>query len=229
MKIITANVYAFNREQEDASRVLEDSDAVAIGAQEAWRFTNLDGYSRHRGDGGRGALEVPIFLRKRDTAYLGHAGYRVTPDLGTSVAPDRWITWCRFRHDEHRFVLINTHVNAALQDRDTGELYQAARVEWAERHMRAVVAEVRRHRRDGFRPIVTGDFNYYPRAGQSEPWRWSPHVALTRIRMDYKSHRLDGIAVPSVLESTTAHDFDLPGSDHRAVSVHLDLPRKAAT
>lgn len=229
MKIITANVYAHNRQMEDAKQTLEDTRAVVIGAQEAWRFGVMHGYSRHDGDGERACLEVPIFLRREGTEYLGHGAYRVKPDLGASYTPERWITWLRFRHAGHQLVCINTHFDAVLQDPESGDVHDAARVEWAAFQMRRLTAEVRKHRRDGFKPIVTGDFNYFPRPGQSEPWRWSPQVALTRNRLDYQWHRLDGIAVPSRLEATTAHDFVLPGSDHRAVYRHLDLPKRGAS
>lgn len=223
MRIVSANVYARNREVDQASQRLEDTNAVGIGAQEAWQFGTLAGYSKYVGAGGRGAQEVPVFLRRRGTTYRGHGAYFVKPDLGTPITPDRWVTWVRFTFRRRRWVLINTHADAALQQPD-GDLTRSARVRWAETHMRQLVREVRRQRRDGYRPLVTGDFNYFPRAGQTDPWRWSPHVALTRVGLHYQWHRLDGIAVPARLEAHELHDFHLPGSDHRAVSVRLDVP-----
>lgn len=229
MKVITSNVYAWNREQDAACRVLTDTDAVVIGAQEAWRFPTPDGYTRHGegiADGSlKGAAEVPVFLRREGTTFLGEGHYKVTPDLGSSDAPDRWITWVRFAHAGHRWCLLNTHVNAALQDRDTGEVFHGqARVLWAQRHMEAIVREVKRQRRDGFRPLVTADANYYPRPGQTDVWDWSPHVALAKVRMVWHGHRLDGIGTPSTLDTGFPRDFELPGSDHRSLAVRITLP-----
>lgn len=228
MKIITSNVYAWNREQDAAKQVLSDSAAVVIGAQEAWRFGEIEGYQRCGSRrGGKPAQEVPIFLRDHGTRYLGGGAYMVKPDLGDSFTPERWITWIRFAHHGHRFAAINTHLDAALQNRETGEVYHsAARVEWAETHMRRLLREVRHQRRAGYKPIVTADFNYFPRKGQTELWRWSPHLALERARLHYEWHRLDGIGVPARMEHGNAHDFELPGSDHRSVSLVLHVPRK---
>lgn len=230
MKVTTANVYAFNRERDAARERLEQSGAVVIGAQEAWQFGPLGGYHRLGSTlGGRPALEVPIFLRKDAATYLGGGAYRVKPDLGASYTPERWITWARFEHAGYRWCAINTHFDAALQDRDTGEVYAgAARVQWAQRHMRQLLAEIRNQRGAGYRPLVTADFNYFPRSHQDELWRWSPHIALERARLHYEWHRLDGIGVPARFEHSSARPFELPGSDHKAVSVSITLPGRNA-
>lgn len=231
LTIVSANVYTANRRRDECREVLEDLDADVIGAQEGWWLNSLLGFNRLRADylGGRGAVEVPIFLA-RDLEYHGHGARYVHRDIpGSRVAKERWLSWCRFVKAGHRIALINGHINAALQQPD-GDVYRADRVDLARRHMKAIVREVRRTKADGYLPFVTLDSNYRRRAGQDvdELWRWSPHVALDRVGLKWISHGLDGVAVPVELDVRASlrypRDFVLPGSDHRGVRIDVDLP-----
>lgn len=223
-EFVSANVYGHNRSAEQLRQRLEETGAVGIGGQEAFWLGHLVGYRRLCGDQGRGALEVPIYLR-RDVTYLGHGAYKAKRDLGTPITPERWVTWARFRvGTSRRMVLINTHLDAALQNRDTGEILDAPRVDYAEGHMRMLAAEVRRQRRDGFLPFVTGDFNYFRRRPGQPLWRWSPQALMPRLDVSYHGHRLDGVGVPRGVAVLEAGPIALPGSDHDGVSVAVELP-----
>jgi len=228
LRLRTANVYAANHQRNAAARAVRAGDPDAIGGQEAWWLAALAGYRRtaaHRAAGRNGA-EVPVFVDNRHT-YHGDGAYCVTPDLGSRVAPDRWISWQRFDVDEHRFAAIGSHVNAALQ-RPDGALATGPRIKWAEVHMRALVDEVRRHRGDGFEPLVFLDANYARRPGQRKLWRWSPHRALARAGLTWYSHRVDGIAVPTSARVLNAGPFHIPGSDHDGFELVVDIPRRDA-
>lgn len=225
LRVWSTNVYRNNPTLLQLVEQLEKGRADAIGAQEAFRVSSLMGYRRFRPDIAAGiqGTEVANFL-PRPVDFRGEGAYRATRDLGDPRDHERWIVWTRWVQDGHRLVLINTHFNAGLQEVPSGALVDDPRVDEARRHMRTLLREIRRQLRDGWLPIVTGDFNYCRRREQSgRLWRWSPHRALRRAGLTYFSHGLDGIAVPRHVAVRRAGAFALLGSDHKGFELLVDL------
>jgi hypothetical protein len=225
----TANVYVANRRQAEVPSALAGVDVV--GTQEAWWLSHVDAMSRHRADfAGRHSVQNAVFLDRDRLKYLGHGAFRVLDAIpGDKFAPERWVTWSRFAVDAHLFCLIDTHVDAVIQSRETGRLLKNARAVRARRHMIALGREIRRQRADGFDPLVTLDANYRRPPAGVRLWRWSPHSSFARAGLDYYARRIDGIAVPRGSRIVAAGPFDIPGSNHHGFELVADIPRRRLT
>lgn len=183
--------------------------------------------------GGKSSREVPILLRKKKR-FLGQGAelisYRTRKD-NRGIAPDRYLTWVRYKHGGRNYCLINLHPNAAVQNRATGNVLNTsmARVKQYLKSMRALEREIKQQRADGYIVVVTGDLNFRVKTQDGKPWKWSPEAVFARTGLDYYAVGLDYIAwdkknlrrkrVRTIPVSRT-------GSDHPWIVANL-VPKKS--
>lgn len=225
LRVWAVNVYRKNPSLLQLRSRLEQGRADAIGCQEAVELAGVEGYRRFRCDIAAGAAGIEVAnLLRRDADYRGHGAYQASDHTGDPVGHDRWIVWTRWVQGGHQLVLINSHFNAEVQDGPTGRLVKDRRVDEYRTHMRRLVREIRRQHVDGWLPIVTLDANYFRRRQQrGRLWRWSPHRALRRAGLTYLSHGLMGVAVPRSVAVLHAGTVKLPGADHPALEIVIEL------
>lgn len=205
MRIVSANLYVGSKQKLKDARILDGLNAVAYGLQEAAYGTDevmrvmRDEYHLFAGsEAGKSGSEVPILLRKKGTTYLGDGAYlvsnRVRPN-NKGIAPDRYLTWVRYEFSGKKYVIINMHPNAAVQNRNTGKPLRKKlkRVREYIKSMKELEEEIKSQRADGFIPIVTGDLNYRVRKGVTL-WKWSPAAVFKRNNLDYINTGLDYVA-----------------------------------
>lgn len=205
MRIVSANLYVASKQKFKDAQILDSLNAVAYGLQEAWQGDDevmkvmRDRYDLYAAsEAGKSGQEVPILLRKRGVAYLGDGAYlvsdRVSPD-NKGIAPDRYLTWVRYEFGGKKYVLINMHPNAAVQDKRTGRSLsrKIKRVKGFIKSMRELDEEIKSQKADGFIPIVTGDLNFRD-IKSAELFRWSPTAVFNRNGMSFQAVGLDYVA-----------------------------------
>lgn len=235
MRIVSANLYVGSKQKLKDARILDGLNAVAYGLQEATYGTDevmrvmRDEYHLFAGsEAGKSGSEVPILLRKRGVTYLGDGAYlvsnRVRPN-NKGIAPDRYLTWVRYEFGGKKYVIINIHPNAAVQNKKTGKFLskKIKRVREYIKSMKELEEEIKAQKADGFIPIVTGDLNF--RDIKSAAFvRWSPTAVFKRNGMEFQAVGLDYVAWDSrrltkkrlkVIQSSQT------GSDHPWIVVDL--------
>lgn len=235
MRIVSANLYVGSKQKLKDARILDNLNALAYGLQEAW--VGDDEVKRVMGDeydmfaaaeAGKSGQEVAVLLRRAGVTYLGDGAYlvsdRVRPD-NRGVAPDRYLTWVRFEFRGKRYVLINMHPNAAVQNRETGRFLSRRIKRVAEyiKSMKELEEEIVAQKADGFIPIVTGDLNFRDIKAAALV-RWSPTAVFKRAGMDYHDVGLDYVAWDSRRLRATGRKtvpVGQTGSDHPWVVVDL--------
>jgi len=222
LEVIAVNVYVRNPTLALALWRLRHYGADLIGISEGYRIRA--GGLRYRRFGRRtprDARDVPILLRRALDVGSGMS-VRMSPDLGTRVAPERWATRRRFHKGGAVVSAINTHLNAAIQDPRTG----AGRPDTpggraAAEHAAQIVALADVERATGCRPVVTADGNYAVPRGDvrtlDDAWKGSLpgalHAAGYRVELD----GVDVIAWhPRDFEMIARDTVPVPGSDHGA-------------
>lgn len=205
--------------QHVGQNIAHNARAVRALAPRSVGFTELDGGGRHASVSivrkGLGPLyrlgvarhdashsqEVPVAVRRtrRFRVTLVDA-FQLSDDLpGKGIGNDRWMTIVEYERrgllKTRKYVHIATHWNAALQNRETGELLRSDRVRtMAESAGPLLEVAIRRYLAAGFTVFVTGDFNYRrPRLGV-KLWYWSPQEIFTRCGLAHREDGLDYIA-----------------------------------
>lgn len=235
MKIVTANLYVGSKQKLKDARILDGLNAVAYGLQEAaygddevMRVMRDEYHLFAAGEAGKSGQEVPVLLRKKGVTYLGDGAYlvsnRVRPD-NKGIAPDRYLTWVRYEYEGKKYVIINMHPNAAVQNKNTGRALsrKLKRVRQYIKSMKELQEEIQAQKADGFIPIVTGDLNFRD-IKSAALFRWSPTAVFKRADMDFQAVGLDYVAWDArrltkrgmkVIQSSQT------GSDHPWLMVNL--------
>lgn len=240
MKIVSANVYVGSKQKRKDAIKLDSLNAVAYGLQEAAYsdriFMNVMGDEYHRfsaAEAGKSGKEVPILLRKRGVEFLGDGAYliseRVKPN-NTGIAPDRYLTWVRYKYKNVKYCIINVHPNAVVQNKKTGRFLskKMKRVSQYIASMKRLQAEIKRQQNDGFVVIVTGDMNFRD-IKAAKLVRWGPVAIFKRCGLTYHAVGLDYVAWDSeklVKKSMRVIPASQTGSDHPWIVADL-RPRRA--
>lgn len=222
LDVIAVNVYVRNRTLALALWWLRHYGAHVIGISEGYRVR--DGglwYRRFGRRTPRDARDVPLLIR-RTLMFGSGLSIRMSPDLGTRVAPERWATRQRFHRAGVVVSAINTHVNAGIQDPQTGEgRPNTPGGQAAARHAWAIVAMADEERQHHCRPVITADGNYAVPRGNvhslDDAWAGSLpgalHAAGYRVELD----GVDLIAWhPKDFALVRRDTVKVPGSDHGA-------------
>ncbi len=222
LDVIAVNVYVNNPTLGLALWRLRHYGADVIGISEGYRVHA--GGLRYRLFGRRiprDARDVPLLLRR--SFIFGRGGsVQMSPDLGTRVAPARWTTRRRFHKAGVVVSAINTHVNAGIQDPQTGEgRPNTPGGRAAAEHAAQIVAMAEAERLAGCRPVVTADGNYAVPRGQvttlAEAWPGSLPGALHGAGYWVELDGVDLVAWhPRDFALVRRDTVPVPGSDHGA-------------
>lgn len=210
MRIATINFYAGNPQALKDIGLIDSLNFDVAGIQEAHNKLEeiVAGLKDHyhvfhhvQKNGTRGSREnVSIIRKDRGYKIYGHDSYKVAPSARPiKYAPERYLVWVRFQDQRGRkFQHITTHTQPAVQDHNTGTMLPLSikRVSGYVLGMRAIAKEIRRAKRDGFTPIVTGDLNYrrYPGVKNFVLAFWSPQNVFQRNKLAWREHAVDYVA-----------------------------------
>jgi hypothetical protein len=158
-------------------------------------------YIIHTDDKGGHSREIPIAFKKQRRYFVERDRLvKLSNDLGPGIANDRWLNILEFRRrsmfgrNQFGYFHMNTHWNAAIQDRPTGRIKDVARARAMNLAGARLENEIKRMLSAGREGFVTGDFNYRGEKQASEDWYWSPENIFERTRMHYRNVGLDWIA-----------------------------------
>lgn len=157
-------------------------------------YTNPDAPGAH-------AQEVPIALRRaRSINYTDHHTYLLSADVaGPGTGNDRHATVVKFRRGtvaSRKIAHIQVHLNAAIQDRETGKMHRLERTTVTEKAVDKLRSIVQRLIQDGYEVIITGDFNWREtmrNGNTAPPWDHSPLALAEDLGMRHYSNGLDWI------------------------------------
>ena len=235
MRIASINFYAVNRQaREDLNRIQNDLQPDVVGFQELIRHLGLaeDTLTNYRllnarRDDTAASNEVTVGVRNRLTVrgwYALHVS-QVTQESETRVFKNRWATVVKFLWKGQRWAILNYHGNALIQDRSTGDPLENERVLEYRRAAIEIETHIKSLQQEGFRVIVTGDFNYrrYSLRG-FVLWYYSPQAIFERCNLSYAEKGLDYVAWPSCFNSVkqTLVPISQTGSDHPWLVVDID-------
>lgn len=209
LKVSSNNFYVGNKQADD--------DAVLLGSHNVHLAGIQEGYRR----GGR-ALQRKLrkthktFWRKAKNAdrqmAFGEVPVVYDKDLDViktwarliskraqekNIGMPRAATAVRFRKGGETVTFINTHCNAAVQNRKTKKPF-ARRIPRVNQYVKGMIIlelMVRNAKRRGDLVVLVGDLNY--RTVSGKPWRFSPQAMFKRTKMNYVHQGVDYIAYSS--------------------------------
>ncbi len=200
MRIATANFYVGNTQPRKDAEQLRQLNVDIAGIQEG-HSGNLIAIrdvlkNDYRVFVGGSAIEY------QDTPILVHKEYKVLKSWSRrisrrsqkeNIGMPRTATAVRIDHDKKKWTVINTHTNAAVQDRETGAPLPTRIKRVAEFVAGMIILEamIRNAKRTSNYVVVTGDLNY--RTVQSGVWKFSPQALFERTKMDFEVRGLDYI------------------------------------
>lgn len=227
MRIATANFFVGNKQPAKDAKFLASFKVDVAGIQEghsgnvsAIKNTLVNSYRTVVG-GSR--------IEQQDTAVVINRKYKVLKwknrlisrrSQKENIGMPRTATWVQFKDDKGKvWTFINTHTNAAVQNRNTGEpLPQTIkRVAGFVAGMVILEGIIRNAKRTGNYVVLTGDLNYRVRPDGKPVWKFSPEDLFRRTKMDFVNQGLDYIAFSKNLKKdgpVNVIDASKHGGDH---------------
>lgn len=147
-------------------------------------------------DPGKHSREVPIAYRENKfNTVTDHYVVMLSADLGKGIWNDRHMTVVKWRKGilrKHKWAHIATHLNAAIQDRVSGEMKSNLAVEVTENAVHDIEVEIERLVKNGYEVVVTADWNWRDH-GNGTTWFYSPISVAQRNNMHIYSNGLDHV------------------------------------
>lgn len=205
MGIISAvivNVYYKNPSLRALRKRLRQLSGTVVVASEAQKLGRIGkGYRRHSApkympDHVR---EVAVYTKK--SFNLHGVLWRIATNAAGKGAHPRTIVEVRGADSGVKWSIIAVHNNPTRR---------GAGAKQSVRLMRQVTRLVRQAKKDGYTPIVMGDFNRRP----EEKGKGTQHYVARVTGGTVKQERLDGAVVPSGLRVSGWRVFKTPGGDH---------------
>lgn len=185
-------------------------------------------------DPGKHSQEVPIAGRtSRRHKVTNSRTVMLSPDLGVGIHNDRHMTIVEWQVGflrKRRWAHIATHLNAGIQNPDTGLMHQNTAVLVTEEAVIAIEDEIDSLVNRGFEVVLSGDFNWRVHEGVT-PWKYSPISVAARHHMKIYSNGLDHILwtrglrqmkVPAVYSRNT--DFNMSDHPWTVLTLAFKLP-----
>ena len=239
MRVSTSNFYVGNKQpRKDAAFLLQQGIDLG-GIQEGHgNAKDIEAVAKTAGThnvfwgSGKDAekdfatLDVPVVYRK--TLKVKRIWTRLISHRAQvkNIGMPRAATAIRFFHNNQSYTFINTHTNAAVQNRNTGEPLSTKinRVVEYIAGMVVLQAMITNAKRRGDHVILTGDLNYRVRRPGATIWQHSPQALFAANKMTYVNSGLDYIAYTGGL---VASNFKIipttqTGSDHPWLVVDLN-------
>lgn len=201
VKVASANFYVGNTQPQKDAKFLRSFDFDVAGVQEghsgnieAIRAAIGDTHNVRFGDTFEGK-DVPVVFPKK-LNVKSFKSRRVSKRAEVkNIGMPRAASILRFKKDGQTYCFINTHLNAAVQNRETDKPLsrQIPRVFEYTRSIVALELIIRRAKKRGEHVILVGDLNYRSVPGGND-WFYSPHKMFKRVGMTYRDERLDYVA-----------------------------------
>ena len=223
VRVSSNNFYVGNQQPEKDARFLRSFKCHVSGIQEghsgnveAIRRAIGNTHSVRYGDTFEGK-DVPV-VYPSGLHVLSFKSRRVSKRAEVkNIGMPRAASVLRFKVNGEVFCFINTHLNAAVQNRETNEPLsrQIPRVFEYTRSIVQIEMIIRRAKKRGEHVILVGDLNYRSVPGGMD-WFYSPHQMFKRVGMRYRSERLDYIAWTKGLnlDSYRTVPQTMHGADH---------------
>jgi len=110
------------------------------------------------GNATRGQREVAIVVRNGQRVF-GHDFGKVSPDLGTGIAHDRWWTRVETKVAGLKTRVYSLHLNAVIQQKD-GRPYASRRWDVTREALEDLEKRWKEDIKDGWPVVIGGDFNW---------------------------------------------------------------------
>lgn len=236
IKTASANFYVGNRQPQKDAKFLASFDVDVAGIQEGHGGNNGDirkalGKTHRLYHGNTfGAIDVPI-LTKRELNVVSFKSRQVSKRAEIkNIGMPRNAGILRFKKDGQRFCFINTHLNAAVQNRATGEPL-SMRIKRVYEFTQSIIALeriIKNAKKRGEHVILTGDLNFR-NAPRGLTWRYSPAKLFKRTDMKFRAQGLDYVAWSDTLRMS---DFEViptskHGGDHPWLLANFTVKRKS--
>ena len=207
MRIATANFYVGNTQPRKDAEQLRSLGVDVACIQES---------HSHNTNAIRDALknDYRVYvggntIQEQDSPILIHKKFKVKKFWNRQISKraqvknigmPRTASVIRFDNNDKKWCVINTHTNAAVQNRNTGAPLSTKIKRVAEYVAGMIVLETMIRnalRRDDF-VVVTGDLNY--RVVKTGVWKFSPQGLFSRTKLKFVNRGLDYVAYSSNLE-----------------------------
>lgn len=235
MRIATANFYVGN------TRVAEDAKALAalkpdvVGIQEGHsgnvakiKATISQQYRVLVGGNSIEAQDTPVAVSRNHKVLKWWTRRISKRSQKENIGMPRTATEVRIKDEDAKtWAVINTHTNAAVQNRETKQPLPKTIRRVAEFIAGMIVLEamIRRAKKECNYVVLTGDLNY--RVVKTGIWKFSPQALFARTKMDFVVEGLDYIAFSRNLRVKNKRVIPpvKGGHDHPWILVDLD-PKK---
>jgi endonuclease/exonuclease/phosphatase family metal-dependent hydrolase len=228
LKVASANFYYQNKQPKKDALFLASLGVDVAGIQEGTggNAQDIKEALDHRydtfwrkdtdRDKQKAYLDVPVTFKKSLKVYKTWARMISKRSQKKDIGMPRAATVVRFEKEGYDVTFINTHCNAAVQNRTTKQPLSRKIRRVTEYVAGMIVLEqmVRNAKKRGDLVILVGDLNY--REQQRGVWKFSPQAMFERTGLKYRDNGLDYIAFDAKFKIS---DFDVvtqnrTGSDH---------------
>lgn len=235
MRIATANFYVGNTQPRKDAEQLRSLGVDVAGIQEghsgnAYAIRDALKNDYHVFIGGKAIeqLDTPVLLSKNFKAKKSWTRLISKRSQKENIGMPRTATAVRFEANGKKWCIINTHTNAAVQNRNTLAPLSTKIRRVAEYVAGMIVLETMIRnalRRDDF-VVVTGDLNF--RTVKTGVWKFSPQALFSRTGLKFVNRGLDYLAYSPNLEVDNLKVIEpvKGGHDHPWLIVDL-LPKKS--
>lgn len=238
MRIATCNFFVGNKQPERDAKKLASYNVDVAGIQEG-HSGNVGAIKRTINDKYR-TIVGGVAIEKQDSAVVINRKHHILKwwvrqiskrSQAENIGMPRTATAVRFKSEKKVWTVINTHTNAAVQNRTTGEPLplRIRRVAEFVAGMIILEAMIRKAKKDSNYVVLTGDLNYRVRQAGKPVWKFSPEDLFRRTKMDFFNQGLDYIAWSRNLEKkgpANVIDASEHGGDHPWIIVDL-VPKKS--
>src|SRR6478609_1500147 len=236
LKVSSANFFVGNKQPVKDANYLASLNCDLNGIQEG-HSGNAEALKKTLGDthvvfwGNRKDAEkdfamqdVPVVYKKSLKTYKHWARLISHRAQKKNIGMPRAATAVRFEKEGVNVTFINTHCNAAVQNRETGQPFSRKVRRVAEFIAGMIVLEqmIKNAQKRGDKVVLVGDLNYAPtKAGI---WRYSPQAMFKRRKMHYRNHRIDYIGYSREFKPSnfTVIPQSKMGSDHDWITLNLE-------
>ncbi len=229
-RIVVTNAHSGgNRNRDGFGNWLADQEPdVALVCEASGMTPHLRPAGRvyDAGSSTKGRREVAIVVR-HGLPVAAHDQGKVSPDLGTGIAHDRWWTRVQTRVAGVKTRIYSLHLNAVIQER-SGEPMAGKR--WAVTREGLVDLE-NRWREDikaGWGVLIGGDLNWNDARSRANSERMAPGRVFGRLGLTYVNHELMWLAwTPGTHQSAKRQAIpptSIPGlipEEHPALRIDL--------
>lgn len=236
LKVSSSNFYVGNKQPQKDAHFLADLGCDISGIQEghsgnaqdiqrALHKTHVTYWKVGKDEQKNFAfLDVPVVYRKSGLHIIREWARQVSARAQVkNIGMQRAATAVRFEKMGHTVTFINTHLNAAVQNRTTKEPLSTKIARVAAYVQSIIVLEVmiRNAQKRGDLVVLVGDLNFSPQ--KSGVWKFSPQALFKRTGLHYRVAHIDYIAFSPEFKPSNFTEIPTSktGSDHPWITLDL--------